>query len=97
MQRSFSTFPGGRPGAGLLLLRAAVGGTLMVLGFASLTSAGSFSRWFWAAGFLAGLSTGRDFPAAARLGNAVAACGIQAAGATSGVKPLAATRAAFSL
>ena len=25
----------------------------MVLGFASLTSAGSFSRWFWAAGLVA--------------------------------------------
>lgn len=30
MQRSFSTFPGGRPGIGLLLLRASLGGTAIV-------------------------------------------------------------------
>ena len=30
MQRLFSTFPNGRPGAGLLLLRLAVGATLII-------------------------------------------------------------------
>lgn len=30
MQRSFSTFPGGRPGIGLLLLRASLGSTAIV-------------------------------------------------------------------
>jgi sugar/nucleoside kinase (ribokinase family) len=51
----------------------------------------------WSAGFLAGLSGNLDFPAAARLGNAVAACGIQAAGATTGVTPLAAVRGRYGL
>jgi len=37
----------------LLLLRAAVGGTLVVLGVATFTSGGPLSRWFWAAGLLA--------------------------------------------
>ena len=46
----------------------------------------------WAAGFITGLSTGLEFTGAARLGNAVAACGIQAPGATAGVKPLAEVR-----
>ena len=32
LQRLFSTFPGGRPGVGLLLLRAAVGGIAITLG-----------------------------------------------------------------
>jgi sugar/nucleoside kinase (ribokinase family) len=43
----------------------------------------------WSAGFLVGLHHGLPMPEAARLGNAVAAHGIQAAGATAGVKPLA--------
>ena len=51
----------------------------------------------WAAGFLAGLLRGVDFVGAARLGNAVAACGVQAAGATAGVKPLDETRARYGL
>lgn len=37
LQRLFSTFPGGRPGAGLLLLRVALGGTLFAQGGAYLT------------------------------------------------------------
>lgn len=36
MQRLFSTFPGGWPGAGLLLLRVAIGVTLIVQGAACL-------------------------------------------------------------
>lgn len=51
----------------------------------------------WSAGLLAGLSTGLDFHAAARLGNAVAACGIQAPGATSGIQSLAEVRQRFAL
>lgn len=43
----------------------------------------------WSAGFLTGLRQNLPMPAAARLGNAVAAHGIQAAGATAGVRPLA--------
>ena len=37
MQRAFSTFPNGFPGAGLLLLRAAVGIVLLIQGFAYFT------------------------------------------------------------
>ncbi len=36
MQRLFSTFPGGWPGIGLLILRATMGLTLIVQGFAGL-------------------------------------------------------------
>ncbi|MBI5864035.1 MAG: carbohydrate kinase family protein [Planctomycetes bacterium] len=42
----------------------------------------------WSAGFLAGLAAGLAFDRAARVGNAVAACGIQAVGATNGVRPM---------
>lgn len=45
------------------------------------------------AGLLAGLREGLPLPEAARLGNAVAACGIQEKGATDGVPPLAEVRA----
>jgi sugar/nucleoside kinase (ribokinase family) len=51
----------------------------------------------WAAGFLAGLSTGSDISGAAKLGNAVASHGIQAAGATAGVKSLTDVRAGCGL
>jgi hypothetical protein len=51
MQRLFSTFPDGRPGAGLLLLRGAVGGTLLVLGGTHL--AGHAGWWSLAVGLLA--------------------------------------------
>lgn len=47
----------------------------------------------WSAGFLVGLRTGLALEQAAQLGNAVAAHGIQAPGATAGVKPLAQIRA----
>jgi sugar/nucleoside kinase (ribokinase family) len=46
----------------------------------------------WSAGFLVGLRQNLPIDAAARLGNAVAAHGIQAVGATAGVKPLADVR-----
>lgn len=42
----------------------------------------------WAAGFLAGLAAGLPLERAARAGNAVAACGIQAVGATAGVRAM---------
>ncbi len=44
------------------------------------------------AGLLAGLQKGLPLPEAARLGNAVAACGIEQKGATDGVPPLAEVR-----
>ncbi len=42
----------------------------------------------WSAGFLAGLQSGLDMPAAALLGNATAVHCIQAAGASTGILPL---------
>ncbi|MCC6360471.1 MAG: carbohydrate kinase family protein [Phycisphaerales bacterium] len=42
----------------------------------------------WSAGFLAGLAAGLPLERALRAGNAVAACGIQSVGATSGVRPI---------
>jgi uncharacterized membrane protein YphA (DoxX/SURF4 family) len=53
MQRLFSTFPDGRPGAGLLLLRGAVGVTLLVLGGTCLEHARQDAGWNLAAGLLA--------------------------------------------
>ncbi|HNQ22613.1 MAG TPA: carbohydrate kinase family protein [Phycisphaerae bacterium] len=47
----------------------------------------------WSAGFLVGLREKLPMAEAARLGNAVAAHGIQASGATAGVKPLGDVRA----
>ena len=46
----------------------------------------------WSAGFLIGLQSGLPIDQAARLGNAVAAHGIQAPGAATGVKSLATVR-----
>lgn len=42
----------------------------------------------WSAGFVAGLAAGLSLERALRAGNAVAACGIRAIGATSGVRPI---------
>jgi hypothetical protein len=53
MQRLFSTFPDGRPGAGLLLLRGDVGGTLLLLGGTYLTYGGQGGWWSLAVGLLA--------------------------------------------
>ena len=52
MQRLFSSFPDGRPGLGLLLLRAAVGGVLVLQGGAWLAGR-ALGPWTWAAGPLA--------------------------------------------
>lgn len=41
LQRAFSTFPGGLPGIGLLLLRATVGGCLLLQGWFYLTERSS--------------------------------------------------------
>ena len=52
MQRLFSSFPRGRPGVGLLLLRAAVGVALVVHGGACLAGE-EHGRWALLAGLLA--------------------------------------------
>lgn len=52
MQRLFSSFPHGWPGLGLLLLRAAVGFSLVVYGGACLTGEKP-GRWALGAGLLA--------------------------------------------
>ena len=56
MQRLFSTFPGGLPGLGLLLLRCAVGVSLVVQGFLYLLHAGSWLTWIGAALAITGVS-----------------------------------------
>jgi hypothetical protein len=56
MQRLFSTFPDGRPGAGLLILRAAVGGSLPVLGGTYLVHSPQAGGWNLAIGLLAAAS-----------------------------------------
>jgi uncharacterized membrane protein YphA (DoxX/SURF4 family) len=56
--RLFSlTYPGGRAGVGLLLLRVAVGLTALTQGGIYLSSLGDSAPWTWAAGLLA-LATG---------------------------------------
>lgn len=50
LQRLFSTFPGGWPGVGLLLLRAAVGITAVIQGGVYLTNGGSPTLETWVAG-----------------------------------------------
>lgn len=51
LQRLFSTFPGGWPGVGLLLLRVAVGAIIAVQGTLYLAGAAALSVWI--AGLLA--------------------------------------------
>jgi len=52
--RLFSlSYPGGRAGVGLLLLRAAVGLTAVAQGGDCLTARGDPAPWTWAAGLLA--------------------------------------------
>jgi uncharacterized membrane protein YphA (DoxX/SURF4 family) len=53
VQRLFSTFPGGWPGAGLLLLRAAAGLAVVVQGVAYLDDRGSVPLRIWVTGGLA--------------------------------------------
>jgi uncharacterized membrane protein YphA (DoxX/SURF4 family) len=57
LQRLFSTFPGGWPGVGLLLLRAAVGLTSAIQGGIYLADWRHLTLWTCAAGLL-GLSGG---------------------------------------
>ena len=52
LQRLFSTFPGGRPGLGLLLLRAVVGPSAIAEGIFYLTGPSSLSVATWLLGFL---------------------------------------------
>lgn len=47
MQRLFSTFPGGRPGIGLLLVRAALGGLAAALGALYLSSRVEHAAAVW--------------------------------------------------
>ena len=56
MQRLFSTFPDGRPGAGLLLLRGAVGGWFVVVSGTYLAHGGQGGWWRLVVGVLAGAS-----------------------------------------
>jgi len=56
MQRLFSTFPDGRPGAGLLLLRVALGGWFVLVSRTYLAHAGQGGWWRLAVGLLAGAS-----------------------------------------
>jgi len=53
MQRLFSTFPGGWPGVGLLLLRATVGVSLAVLSGAALADHEHATGTQWALGAIA--------------------------------------------
>jgi uncharacterized membrane protein YphA (DoxX/SURF4 family) len=55
LQRLFSTFPGGWPGLGLLLLRTAVGVTAVAQGGSQVTQAGP-ALGTWTAGLLAATS-----------------------------------------
>lgn len=50
LQRLFSSFPDGRPGLGLLLLRLAVGAVAMVLGITCITSAAHRVLSVWLVG-----------------------------------------------
>ena len=56
LQRLFSTFPGGRPGLGLLLLRAAVGPSVIAEGIFYLIGTPSPSVALWLLGFVLILS-----------------------------------------
>lgn len=56
VQRYFSTFPGGGPGAGLLLLRVVVGGAATIQGAAYLTQATEMNALTWIASMLAAVS-----------------------------------------
>jgi uncharacterized membrane protein YphA (DoxX/SURF4 family) len=47
LQRLFSTFPSGRPGIGLLLLRAVLGGIAVLLGALYLSGLGHHSILVW--------------------------------------------------
>ena len=49
----FSTFPGGKAGVGLLLLRAGVGAAAITQGGAYLADLEHLSLWAWAMGLLA--------------------------------------------
>jgi len=49
----FSTFAGGKPGIGLLLLRAGVGAAAIIQGGVYLADHSNLSLWTWAIGLLA--------------------------------------------
>lgn len=56
LQRLFSTFPGGRPGIGLLLLRAVIGASAIAEGVLYLTSLSNPSLAIWVLGLILILS-----------------------------------------
>jgi hypothetical protein len=58
LQRFFSTFPSGRPGTGLLLLRLAVGVTLLAREAAALAGGAGAGPWGWILGVPAVLGGG---------------------------------------
>lgn len=60
MRRLYSTFPGGFPGAGLLLLRVTIGVSLMVQAYTWMIGAQSSRNGIWAPALLA-LVTGISF------------------------------------
>ena len=53
LRRMYSTYPGGLPGSGLLLLRAAIGVRLAIQGFAWIAESQSLRAGTWAPGLLA--------------------------------------------
>jgi uncharacterized membrane protein YphA (DoxX/SURF4 family) len=87
VQRFFSTFPGGLPGVGLLLLRLALGLALASRGAAAASEGvpGSAGKWVLAAAFLSGaaLVLGVFTPAASSLA-ALVGVGMAAMPAASG-------------
>jgi putative oxidoreductase len=56
LQRAFTTFPAGWPGVGLLLLRVAVGGAMILLGAVSCADPQRATAWSWVVGVLAAAS-----------------------------------------
>jgi uncharacterized membrane protein YphA (DoxX/SURF4 family) len=52
LQRLFSTFPGGRPGVGLLLLRIALGAIAVVFGASDLTGPSGRTPLVWVEAFV---------------------------------------------
>jgi uncharacterized membrane protein YphA (DoxX/SURF4 family) len=58
LQRLFSTFPGGRPGIGLLLLRATLGGIAIALGALELAGLSQRTPMMWMVACLLILSGG---------------------------------------
>lgn len=52
VQRAFSTFPSGRPGVGLLLLRLVIGVAMLAEGATCLATPARTTAWTWVVGLL---------------------------------------------